>query len=508
MLKVWLRWIFGGWLIAVVVAGAFLRVQGIEQKSLWSDELFTLSMAAYHPLVPEGDNPWFRAITIFDIGDHDTFLTAKAAEQSPPLQDFLEKISIQFLGPTELGARLPGALAACILLAWFAWFAWHSDDPWRRRVLGWSLLFLAFSPALVAFAKDGRAYSLGATLVGMGGLLWMLRWQHGWRQLKPPGWGEITLFILACYTHYNAAALVAILLVPDAVVATWTRSRQAWLRLLVLGGVFLCWLALSAHTILFTAKGGVAWGHYSRAQLIFETVRGAVDIAHPAWLLLFLLVAWSLVTWHVVKAPIAVPRRALAVFFLMSIAVVYVAIAGKIVAKAGMAHPRYYIFIVPFLAVAFGIVFAELRHRWLAAFAAFVVVWAVARDLRHPKLTTYDEFRQMTLQAVDGSTKDTLFLFPWEPNRDLYRIYLERYLDEDMRNRMIGISSPGDVAKICDRLKTTQHVAVIAHGSGRQRIDEVYAACGSRWPDRKQHSFHNTFSEHWRTSAPMGNATR
>ncbi|MDB5850812.1 MAG: rane protein-like protein, partial [Rhodoferax sp.] len=136
------RWRFHIFLVLLVVLGCFMRFHNIEKKSLWADELFTLSMAQYHPLVPEAGQPWYRATSVMDIRDGDTFLSAKAGEQSPPLQDLLEKASVHLLGSSDFAARLPGALAACALLAWFGWFAARATDPWERSVLTWSLLLL------------------------------------------------------------------------------------------------------------------------------------------------------------------------------------------------------------------------------------------------------------------------------------------------------------------------------------------------------------------------------
>src|SRR5665811_584010 len=238
------RW-FGVLLGLLVAVGVGLRFHDLEQRSLWGDELGTLSIAQFYPLLPEQGQPLYRRIQVRQIGDGDTFLTAKAAEQSPPLNDLLEKATVNWLGATELAARLPAAVAACALLLWFAGFAWFHPDPYVRRVLGWSLLLLVLYPALVLYAKEGRAYSVGVSLVGMAGLLWLLRWRDGWRNWKSPGWVEIGLFAFACYSHYIAALLVLLLLSADAVMATKRKSGQAWSRLLTLGFVFLIWLILN-----------------------------------------------------------------------------------------------------------------------------------------------------------------------------------------------------------------------------------------------------------------------
>ena len=103
------RWLVG--LLGVLLAvGVGLRFHHIDEQSLWADELFTLAIAKYHPFLPAAGQPLYRQITVQQIGDGDTFLTAKASEQSPPLNDFLEKIPVSLLGTTEFAARLPAAV--------------------------------------------------------------------------------------------------------------------------------------------------------------------------------------------------------------------------------------------------------------------------------------------------------------------------------------------------------------------------------------------------------------
>lgn len=486
-------------LLFLVLVGSILRFQGIEKKSFWADELFTLRMALYYPVLPENGGAWYRKTSIFEIRDGDTFLTAKAAEQHPPLQDFLEKISVNALGLSELSARLPGALAACALLAWFAWFAARSTDPWKRRALTWALLLLAFSPALVIYAQDARAYSLGASLVGMGGLLWLLRWEQGWHHVQPPGWGEIALFVLACYSHYNAAALVAVLLLPDFWVACKTRNTTTLLRLSCLTFAFLIWVGFSASTIVATTQGSVAWGKFSSLQNALFTMSGAVTIAHTPWFWLFAVSILVVFARHFFTRPQqALPQWMVKTFFMLLLLVAYLVLAGMIVAKAGMAHPRYYIFAVPLFAVLAGVLLAQV-HRTGWAVVTAILITIVAIPATHSKqLQNLEDFRSIAHAALKDSDQDTLFLFPWTPNRDLYRVYLDKLSGQDNRSRMVGISHSSEVPQICERLQRAKHIAILAHDSGKPIIAEVYAACGSHWPKRQQTQFHNTFTEHWR----------
>lgn len=495
--------LFRLFLVVLVLIGSALRFHRIEKPSFWSDELFTLSIATYHPLLPEKGQPWYRATSLFFLEDGDTFITAKAGEQHPPLQDLLEKISVNVLGVSEFSARLPGALASCFLLAWFAWLAARTCDPWERRVLTWGLLMLVVSPALLIYAQDARAYSLGTSLIGMGGVLWLLRWKNGWRHVVPPSWLEITFFCLACYCHYNAAALVALLLLPDAVLACKKWQVKTLIRLSALTATFLVWVLLNAHTIVSTANGGVAWGRFTALESVYWTFRGSTAVMHKPWFWAVVLVACAMTARAFLlrhQRPLApfVPR----LFFLLGLIVVYIALAGTIVAKAGMLHARFYIFIVPIFMVTAAVLLAEVRILWLSPLLAILIVVTALPVKRPIEMGQGEDFRSMTRAAVEGSDNETLFLFPWRPNRNTYRIYLEQFLGVDSRSRMVAVSSTEDFPSVCSRIAPLQHVAIMGHDSGKQVMAQLYATCGAPWPHRQHLPFHNTFVEHWRKDAP------
>lgn len=491
------RWFFLV-LLSLVVVGLGLRLQALDQKGMWSDELFTLAVAQYYPLSPAEGQPLYRRTDIFHIGDGDTFLTVKAAEQSPPLNDLLEKASVQWFGASELAIRLPAALAACVLLLWFAAFALLHPDPHVRRVLTWSLLLLTAYPALITYAKEGRAYSVGVSTVGMAGLMWMLRWRDGWREWQPPNWIEVVLFTFACYSHYNAAMLVALLLMPDAMMATKLRSVKGWIRLLTVGLVFSVWLALNAHTILFTSNGGVAWARMSALDRAWLTLQHAPMVMFPYWLELTSAVAFGLlIVRRIEKRPLWPTVGVFRLIALAALTLLYVTFAGLIAAKAGMAHPRFYIFVLPFVAVMMGLVFAELRQRWLIASTAVLLAAVATPMIRSIPSIPYEDFRSMTLYGVKVSNSETVFLYPSAQNRDIYRVYLERYLGADPRTRMVSVNAPQRTAEVCNQLTDHTNVVILAHDSGKSLIDAVYSDCGTRWKTRHHQPFTGVFTELW-----------
>lgn len=488
-----------GLMVSLLLWGSVLRLNNLDQKSLWSDELFTLGMAKYQLLFPKDGQPLYRQIQVHDVTDVDTFLTAKAAEQSPPLNDLLEKATLNLPINLELAARLPAALSSCLMLVWFAAFAWRHPDPQVRRVLKWALVILALHPSLVMYAREGRAYSLGVSLVGIAGLLWVLRWRNGWRAWQPPGWVEIALFALACYSHYNAALIVALLMCADAVVATKSRSGTAWIRLLTLGFAFSIWLALNAHAILFTAQGGVAWTPQSMAERTIQAPNDAITAVHLPWLVLSLVLGSCLLLYFWRQGRLRwFGVTALRFWSLTGIALVYLVLSAMMVSKAGMGHPRYYVFIIPLTSIMMGLAFAELRQRWLAICGLALLVFLAEPTDRFMNSLGQNDFRSMAWTGSRGAAERTRFLFPLEANRNFYRLYLERFMEQDPIERMTGISYVGQIPQVCESLSSYNHVVVVSHGTGRGLIESVYAACGKRWPIRDQHEFFQTFTEHWR----------
>lgn len=489
---------FAALLLLVLVLGSGLRWSQLDKKSLWSDELFTLSMAGHHPLVPTDGMRWFERKQVTAINDADSFLTAKAAEQSPPLNDLLEMATVHWLGMTELAARLPAAVASCALLLWFAWFAWRHPEQLVRRTLAWATLLLALHPSLQLYAQDGRAYSVGVSLIGMGGLLWMLRWRHGPDQWRPPGWGEIALLTLACYTHYNAAVMVAILLAPDAWAATRRSDRRAWWRLLTLAAAFSVWLGLNAHAIVFTAQGGVAWHNLSTGERLVGTALDWYSALNGYLLIVVLAVGIGQATSLRLAAGDA--RKSWyehAYVSLAAMTVVYLLVAAWVVSRAGMGHPRFYIFATPLVVVAMAMVLAEVPTGWRTGFMLAVVVavtWPAMREARHmPK----EDFRAIASDAVKWIDAETPILFPNAANRNTYRIYLERFWKRDPRPQMVDVNAVSDAAAVCARIVTARKVAVQAHDSGKSVIDAVYAQCGANWPNRQRRQFHIAYSEQW-----------
>jgi hypothetical protein len=289
------------------------------------------------------------------------------------------------------------------------------------------------------------------------------------------------------------------LLLPDAVMATKARSVKGWIRLLALGAVFSIWLALNAHAILFTAQGGVGWIAPSLIDSYAHVGDNVMAALHPQWLAftLGLGVCLLVIRWHQNKL-CWWGEDAWQLWVLATLCILYLVFAALIVSRAGMEHPRYFVFIVPFVLVLMGLILAELHHKGLAVGAIFTIMILAQPNATLIAREGNDDFRSMGWAASDGSNDKTYFLYPWEPNRNLYRLYLQRFLGYDPIANMISVSSKEQAAQVCEKITGLSHVVALGHAVSHAVIDTVYAQCGENWPMREQKDFHQTFSEHWR----------
>ena len=154
----------------------------------------------------------------------------------------------------------------------------------------------------------------------------------------------------------------------------------------------------------FTSSGKVAWAQKSAGDYVLLTLQDAPQALHAYWLLFtaIVLLGLLLVRWRT-RQPLWPISNAKILIALCGLTLLYIAGAGLFAAKAGMFNPRYYIFILPFVAVAMGTVFAQLHQRWSIAGAAVVIVALAVPAIHTLQSRQNQDFRAMTLFAVRGS---------------------------------------------------------------------------------------------------------
>jgi hypothetical protein len=150
------------------------------------------------------------------------------------------------------------------------------------------------------------------------------------------------------------------------------------------------------------------------------------------------------------------------------------------------------------LILAMAMVFAELKKPWQIGVVAAVLMGLALSANKTPVWMVNEDYRGMSAFAVKDTDDKTLFLYPWEPNRFLYRFYLERFGGQGINARMIGISGTVQAPAVCEKLLTASHVVLIAHESGRSFFVEPIKLCGHQFVRESEQKFPYTFVQHWR----------
>jgi len=225
-------WAWAGLAIALA-AGAWLRLRGLGEPGLWTDELVS----------------WWAA-SAPSLGE--VLSRASGCMATPPLSFVAEHVSIGMFGGSEWAMRLPSALAglAAIVLVFVA--GWRMFGP---AAGAFSALFLAIHPYHLWFSTDARPYALSILLAA--GSTWALsEMLRSWRP------GAIAAYALCAagllYTQFVFLPLLAAHAL--ALLLAWWADRDRpfpWGRAAAaFGGAALLSLPLVPHLLGVAGRAG------------------------------------------------------------------------------------------------------------------------------------------------------------------------------------------------------------------------------------------------------------
>ena len=333
-----------------------------------------------HPIEPVARHILgHERINLREVGSDESFWTIKAADQSPPFYELLSKVSVVFLGDGETSIRAVSAIAALVFLAWLGWRACKHRGTTLGMVYLSTLAMCAASGFMTFYAREARAYSLGAALAGMMAVLFLERALRGWRQAPLPGWPETGLLVAAAMTHYNLTVLSALILAAYSAEAWRRRDWPALLRMSLVPLALLAWLALSYHSFLLASQGYFGWVKLGYGEAFWVGLRGigrdALGWPTTAVVIMALITA-VLFTMHPrlrgqaeSSDAAAVPREkwmnaTLALFLL---AASYFMAVTLIMKESGIFHLRHYLFLLPIIHVLIAIAISRIwkNMHWL-----------------------------------------------------------------------------------------------------------------------------------------------
>ncbi|MEA2273322.1 MAG: mannosyltransferase, partial [Solirubrobacteraceae bacterium] len=206
---------------ALTVAGAALRFSTLDLQSFWHDE----------------------AVTVGRILDPSLFTTldrVPGSEATPPLYYALAWGWTKVFGAGEVGIRSLSAVVgtATIPVAW-----WAGRELVSRAAGVAAAALVAFSPYMVWYSQEARAYALLVLLCGVSLGLFARVLRRGERRWF--AWWALVA-ALALLTHYFAVFVV----LPELVLLAWLlpeRRHVAAAAGVVVGAVGLALVPLAVH---------------------------------------------------------------------------------------------------------------------------------------------------------------------------------------------------------------------------------------------------------------------
>jgi len=346
-------------LLAILAAGAVLRLLFFARRSLWFDEANTLAVA----MAPLADLPHL----------------VRALEGFPPLHYLLLHFWLPLWSDPMVGLRSFSLVCGIAALAVFLSLC-------RRTVPGqerFALLLGCLSSFWIHTAQDGRVYALFLLLALSSGRL-LLALEERW------SWGRAAAYAGVCAAGLYAHNFFLLLLCANVAYLVLSPRREPgrWRRWLAvfaaIAAVYLPWLASLPAQVRNWSAVSVLSAPLSASQLLYLLGNmlcdtGFLGFAHEGWTrvagLAVLATAAGIALWR--RATPEQRRHAL--FCLVHIAVPLAAAKGlELALRRPVTQTRYLVFVSPFLFLWFAWIVGRLEGLPGQALRAGIVVLFLA----------------------------------------------------------------------------------------------------------------------------------
>ncbi len=441
--------------VLVMICAIWKMIPILNERGFWSDELFTASVIRYHPVF---DTQYERK-TVLQIEMEDSFLTVKAGEQHPPMYDLSLKAWASLFGDSEYSLR--GFNVAIIMLAiLFILTACRSKlkNKTELSIIATALLLL-WLPVTQSYVTQARSYMFFMMLSTLCLLAFTkVKTGHGnesvWRY---------TFYALATasfLTHYYMAVFIGIIYLSIA----WDdiKRRRYWLPAIPVPFVVL-WIYLSYHSLLFTAKGGVAWSQLSYTQSLSSMLT-----------IMYGYFGWGIVAIALSAAYVFLKKKHTEQYIVIAI-LLSIAVLAFVCKKSGILHPRHFIFIIPWCIYLLFHALSNLTERkTVLILVAFLISWLSPPADSQANVYEKEEYKEAAKFISDGYGVSKYKIFAsWSPNEAYYKYYLDNYMHKNVDIDMLSAS--GDVENACQEIRDG-HAVLYAHGSHHEIIN-AFKAC-------------------------------
>jgi len=472
--------------LAVILVGVYLRFHTLGTIGLWSDELFTVAAA-----LDVGSGHWlsYTSKVIPELTMEDSFLTWKAADNTPPLFELLLIVWSKVFGSSDFALRsLPAVLGSLAPVVFYFGL--------RKPLGNWPALLGAacfcVAPAAVTYSQEVRAYILTMLLSTVAVTLLVKRVlaEHSMSEAEgaalPSFWLDVVVYILLAYSHYTGLFTYGLLSAVYFFLVIIPKKRYShFVKLLLIPVAIAPWFALSWKAFRFTSKGGLAWTTYSSSDILGmmfpKTIdfflTGAGTLLMAVWLLAFLCALcgrdgngqWFLSSASI-KQRLGEKKALLAILFILVIALQF----GYSVYNAfhaGMWHPRYFAASMPILLASFALLFSAIRPGKLVTaavatiFLSFSLLGLKQYYAQHPQ--SGEQYNEAAAYVSQIAEANQVVLLGWRANAAFYNHYLKQYPPAAGQSyKLQTVSSPQDTAEFCASVQADgKQVILLQHGS-------------------------------------------
>ncbi|TVQ47053.1 MAG: hypothetical protein EA365_04140 [Gloeocapsa sp. DLM2.Bin57] len=240
-------------LIIILLMGVFFRLDNLDKKVYWHDEVYTsLRISGYNgdmardavftgEIVKPSDLVYFQRLND-DRGWKETWQVLAEHPEHPPLYYVLARLWSQLWGSSITTTRSLAAIFSILVLPALFWLCW---ELFPNSLVGWwAIALVSISPIHVLYAQEARQYSLWSMTT-------LLACAAFWRAIKAsqPQLKDWLLYSFTLALNFYTSVLSIFLVIAQAIylicTAKITRSQVIlWFLVAVslAGIIFLPWL--------------------------------------------------------------------------------------------------------------------------------------------------------------------------------------------------------------------------------------------------------------------------
>ena len=483
----------------VIFSGSILRFTNLDETGLWSDELFTVSAA----LNVGAGGAWldFFPKVIQELNFNDSFITWKAADNTPPLFELMLIIWAKCFGYSDFSLRsLPAFLGSISPFVFFYGLRKNIGDC--PALLGAAML--AFSPSAIVYSQEVRSYTLSLFLCTIATVRIVNHVLQSSFSKKSRGWSlsvwpDVGVFVLMAYSHYTGLFMAALLAgIYVFFVAIPQRRYFDILKFLTVPLLIAPWLWLSRKAFIFSSSGGYAWREYYPSEIISLMIPGTLNfflvdsgaILLFIWLIIFIasLTGYEknknwIFTFTDMKSQISDRKIMLAIFFI--IAIFFLFFYGTYNSfTSKMWHPRYFLVAFPVLFCSFALLFSASRlgKSFSIVFGTIIIALSLIGVFNYfnKDISTKEEYREASAYIAKNIKEDSVILLGWAANEAYYRHYLDKDLSKFGNKYAIeAVSTLDNVRQACIvYYKKDRHFYIFQHQDQSPYFEELGKCAG------------------------------